>query len=38
MDKMIYCQKDIPKDRLRYGLRASAATGCGWWLFTMLCV
>ena len=30
MDKMIYCQKDIPKDRLRYGLRASAATGCGW--------
>lgn len=30
MDKMIYCQKKIPKDTLRYGLRSSAATGCGW--------
>lgn len=30
MDKMIYCQKDIPKDKLRYGFRSSAATGCGW--------
>ena len=27
---MIYCQKDIPKDSLRYGLRASSVTGCGW--------
>ena len=27
---MIYCQKDIPKDKWRYGLRSSAATGCGW--------
>lgn len=30
MDKMIYCQKDIPKDKWRYGFRSSAATGCGW--------
>ena len=30
MDKMIYCQNDIPKDKLRYGLRSSASTGCGW--------
>ena len=30
MDDMIYCQKDIPKDKWRYGLRSSAATGCGW--------
>lgn len=30
MDKLIYCQKDIPKDKWRYGLRSSAATGCGW--------
>lgn len=30
MEDMIYCQRDIPKDQLRYGLRSSAATGCGW--------
>ena len=30
MDKLIYCQNDIPKDKWRYGLRSSAATGCGW--------
>ncbi|MBQ7284014.1 MAG: hypothetical protein IJW74_04070 [Oscillospiraceae bacterium] len=30
MDKMIYCQRDIPKEQWRYGLRSSAATGCGW--------
>lgn len=30
MDNIIYCQRDIPKDKLRYGLRSSAATGCGW--------
>ena len=30
MDKMIYCQKDIPKEKWRYGFRSSAATGCGW--------
>lgn len=30
MDNLIYNQKKIPKDQWRYGLRASAATGCGW--------
>lgn len=30
MDNIIYCQRDIPKDKWRYGLRSSAATGCGW--------
>ena len=30
MDNMICDQKNIPKDRWRYGLRASSATGCGW--------
>ena len=30
MDDMIYCQRDIPKDELRYGFRSSASTGCGW--------
>ena len=30
MNDFIYCQKDIPKDKWRYGLRSSAATGCGW--------
>ena len=30
MDKFIYCQKAIPKEKWRYGLRTSAATGCGW--------
>ena len=30
MDDLIYCQRDIPRDELRYGLRTSAATGCGW--------
>lgn len=28
--EFIYCQKDIPKDKWRYGFRSSAATGCGW--------
>ncbi len=27
---MICNQRDIPKDTLRYGLRPSADTGCGW--------
>ena len=27
---LIYNQKKIPKDQWRYGLRSSAATGCGW--------
>ena len=30
MDDLIYCQKAIPREELRYGLRSSAATGCGW--------
>lgn len=30
MKEFIYCQKDIPKDKWRYGFRSSAATGCGW--------
>ncbi len=30
MNDLIYCQRDIPKEQWRYGLRSSAATGCGW--------
>ena len=30
MHELIYNQHDIPKDQWRYGLRSSAATGCGW--------
>ena len=30
MKDLIYCQRDIPKDKWRYGLRSSAAVGCGW--------
>ena len=30
MEDLIFCQRDIPKDRWRYGFRTSAATGCGW--------
>jgi len=30
MNDFIYNQKKIPKDQWRYGLRSSAATGCGW--------
>ncbi len=30
MKDFIYCQRDIPKEQWRYGLRTSAATGCGW--------
>ena len=30
MDDLIYNQRDIPKDKWRYGFRSSAATGCGW--------
>ena len=30
MNDFIYNQYDIPKDKWRYGLRSSAATGCGW--------
>lgn len=30
MKDLIYNQHSIPKNRWRYGLRSSAATGCGW--------
>lgn len=30
MKDFIYCQRDIPKEKWRYGFRSSAATGCGW--------
>lgn len=30
MEALIYNQRDIPKDKWRYGFRSSAATGCGW--------
>jgi hypothetical protein len=30
MTGLIYNQNHIPKDQYRYGLRASADTGCGW--------
>jgi len=30
MKDLICNQHDIPKEQYRYGLRASAATGCGW--------
>ena len=30
MKDMIYNQRDIPTDELRYGFRTSADTGCGW--------
>lgn len=39
MDNMIYCQKDIPKEKWRYGFRSSAATGCGWIsVYNALCI
>lgn len=30
MAELIYNQTKIPKEQYRYGLRSSAATGCGW--------
>ena len=30
MEELIYNQDTIPKEKWRYGLRSSAATGCGW--------
>lgn len=30
MKDLIYNQRDIPREQWRYGLRSSAATGCGW--------
>ena len=39
LNDMIYCQKNIPKDKWRYGLRSSAATGCGWIaVYNALCI
>lgn len=28
--KLIYNQRDIPREQYRYGLRSTAAVGCGW--------
>ena len=30
MNDLIYNQRDIPKEKWRYGFRSSAAVGCGW--------
>ena len=30
MKELIYCQRQIPRHKWRYGLRSSAAVGCGW--------
>ena len=30
MNDFIYNQRDIPRERYRYGLRASADVSCGW--------
>ncbi len=30
MDELIYNQREIPREQWRYGLRSSAAVGCGW--------
>ncbi len=30
MKDLIYNQREIPREKYRYGLRSSAATGCGW--------
>ena len=30
MNDLIYNQRQIPKEKWRYGLRSSAAVGCGW--------
>ena len=30
MKELIYNQRDIPREQWRYGLRSSAAVGCGW--------
>ncbi len=30
MNDLIYNQRRIPKEQWRYGMRSSAATGCGW--------
>lgn len=39
MNDLIYNQHTIPKDELRYGLRASADIGCGWIaVYNALCI
>ncbi|MBQ4051528.1 MAG: hypothetical protein IJD13_07845 [Oscillospiraceae bacterium] len=30
MREFIHCQRDIPREKWRYGTRSSAAAGCGW--------
>ncbi len=30
MQRLIFNQREIPKNQLRYGLRSSASVGCGW--------
>ena len=30
MKDLIYNQRQIPREQWRYGLRSSAAVGCGW--------
>lgn len=30
MNDLIYNQREIPREKWRYGFRSSAATGCGW--------
>ena len=30
MNDLIYNQRDIPREKWRYGLRSSASVGCGW--------
>ena len=30
MNDLIFNQRDIPREKWRYGLRSSAAVGCGW--------
>lgn len=37
--ELIYNQQEIPKEKLRYGLRSSAAVGCGWIaVYNALCI
>lgn len=39
MQQLIYNQRHIPRQQWRYGLRASAETGCGWVaVYNALCI
>lgn len=39
MQQLIYNQRKIPKEQWRYGLRSSAAIGCGWIaVYNALCI